>query len=79
MRRAASILLIGFILLLVVASALATDKVVDIYDRDAGTGKAVIYVEDNIYFIIFYKDVDGSGDYTPGDTIIRIYRSKLLP
>jgi len=79
MKKAACIVLTGLLLGLAVAPVLATEKVSDIYDDDSGTGEAIVYVEDDLYLIIYYKDADGSGDYTPGDTVLRVFRSKLLP
>jgi hypothetical protein len=78
MKARASILLIG-LLLLAAAPTMASEKVSDVYDQDTGVGQALIHVEGPYYLYIFYVDLDGSGDYTPADQIIRIVRAILLP
>ncbi len=79
MKRLISVLALTGSLFLLTAPVLAEEKIWDLMDGESGSGQTLIYVGGNMYLLIYYKDVDGSGDYTPGDTILRIIRSIVMP
>ena len=66
--------------LLLASPALAgeQDKLWDLFDEGSGSGQALIWLGDDKYAIVDYTDSDGSGSYTRGDVIVRIFYIRLI-
>ena len=67
MKKRITPLILGLALLLTPAVSAFYEIQSDIHDAETGTGVAVIHVVDHLYAIVHYIDLDGSGNYSPGD------------